>query len=189
MVEDVKAQVCECVETIRGCEPLLEDLTQAAETLIECLYQGGIVAFCGNGGSASQAQHFAAELVGRFRRERQAFRALSLSADGPILTAVGNDYCFEDIFARQVEGLLRAGDVLVGLSTSGRARNVCKAFEVGRKLGLKLIAFTGCDSGQLGPLAHLELRVPSNVTARVQEAHLLLGHLLCDLVEAALARP
>jgi D-sedoheptulose 7-phosphate isomerase len=141
------------------------------------------VAFCGNGGSASQAQHFAAELVGRFRRERRAFRAIALTTDSSILTAVGNDFCFEEVFSRQVEALLSEGDVLVGLSTSGNSRNVCRAFEIGRKLGLKLIAFTGGDGGRLASLADIELRVTASDAARIQEAHLFLGHLLCDVVE------
>ncbi len=187
MITDFTEQLAECLRTLRGCEALLPTAAEAAGVIVASLKAGGTVAFCGNGGSAAQAQHFAAELVGRFRRERAPFHAIALNTDSSILTAIGNDYGFDEVFSRQVQGLLRAGDVLVGLSTSGNAPNVCTAFAAGRRLGVRLVGLTGRDGGHLAPLCDLELRVPSDLTARTQEAHLFLGHLLCDAVEAALA--
>lgn len=187
MVNDFTEQLAESLKALRGCQALLPTAVEAAGLIAASLKAGGTVAFCGNGGSASQAQHFAAELVGRFRRERAPLRAIALTTDSSILTAVGNDYGFDEVFARQVQGLLRAGDVLVGLSTSGNAPNVCTAFAAGRRLGVRLVGLTGRDGGHLAPLCDLELRVPADATARVQEAHLFLGHLLCDAVEASLA--
>jgi len=187
MKDSFAEQLEESINTLRACEGLLDKTAEAAQWIAQSLAAGGLVAFCGNGGSAAQAQHFAAEIVGRFRRERPAYRALALTTDTSVLTAVGNDYSFDDVFARQVEGLLREGDVLVGLSTSGAATNVCKAFELGRTKGVRLVAMTGRDGGPLARLADLELRVPGQATARIQEAHLFLGHLFCDTVEAALS--
>jgi D-sedoheptulose 7-phosphate isomerase len=187
MDDDLKQQIEESTALLAACGGLLPTLRSAADVVVDALRAGGTVVFCGNGGSASQAQHFAAELVVRFRRERPAFRAIALTADTSILTAVGNDYCFERVFARQVEALLRSGDVLVALSTSGRAANVCAAAQSARRIGATVIGFTGRDGGKLAGLCDIELRVPHNDTARIQEAHLLLGHLLCDAVEAALA--
>jgi D-sedoheptulose 7-phosphate isomerase len=187
MSSPIATQLTEAVQTLRSCQTLLPRLEEAAACLRRALQRGGVIAFCGNGGSASQAQHLAAELVGRFRRERRPLRALALTCDGALLTALSNDYGDEQIFARQVEGLLRRGDVLVVLSTSGNSANVCRAAQTARSVGVTVVAFTGRDGGQLASLCDLELRVPAQETARIQEAHLLLGHLLCDLLEAGVA--
>jgi D-sedoheptulose 7-phosphate isomerase len=187
MPDELKAQLADSVVTLGACEGLLPAVREVADACVRSLRASGAVAFCGNGGSASQAQHFAAELVGRFRRERAAFRAIALTTDSSILTAIGNDYSFDQVFARQVEGLLGEGDVLVGLSTSGTAGNVVRAFEAARARGVVTVGFTGKDGGPMAALCDHELRVPAEMTARIQEAHLLLGHLLCDCVEAALA--
>ena len=187
MSVDLEAQVRDSSDAIAACVGLLPTLSRAAEACIAALHSGGTIAWCGNGGSASQAQHFAAELVGRFRRERHAFSSIALTTDSSILTAIGNDYGFEQVFSRQVDGLLRPGDVLVGLSTSGTAGNICLAFESAHSIAVTTIGFTGKDGGRLAPLCDIELRVAADMTARIQECHLLLGHLLCDVIEAALS--
>jgi D-sedoheptulose 7-phosphate isomerase len=168
---------------------LAEGIAAAAELILTALRSGHLVAFCGNGGSAADCQHLAGELVGRFRRERAAWRALALTTDTSILTAIGNDYGYEQVFSRQVEGLLSAGDLLVLFSTSGNAANCVAAAETTRNLGGLTLALTGADGGRLKDLATLSLCVPSTDTPRVQEAHITIGHILCDLVEDALTKP
>jgi D-sedoheptulose 7-phosphate isomerase len=160
---------------------------QAASVLGEAVAAGRTVLVCGNGGSAADAQHFAAELVGRFTRERAAWPAIALSTDTSVLTAVGNDYGFERIFARQVEAHGRPGDVLVGISTSGRSPNVLAALDAARARGMETIALTGGDGGEMGARAGIHVNVPSGVTARVQEVHITLLHVLCELLEGRLA--
>jgi len=142
--------------------------------------------FFGNGGSAADAQHFAAELVVRYRQDRRAFPAIALTTDTSALTAAGNDLGFERIFARQIEALGRPGDVAIGSSTSGRSRNVIEALRTARGMGLKTAALTGHDGGELAELADVLVAVPSEVTARIQEVHLLVGHLLCGVLEREL---
>ena len=158
----------------------------AAKMLIETLSQGGTVAFCGNGGSASDAQHLAGELVGRFSHERRAFRGIALTTDTSILTAVGNDYGFDSVFERQVDGLLGKGDLLVCLSTSGNSENVVRAARRAGELGARRIALTGASGGRLAEHVELCLMVPSTSTPRIQEVHSVIGHIVCDLVEDAL---
>ncbi len=160
--------------------PLLE----AVEMLAACLGQQGKVLVCGNGGSAADAQHLAGELVGRFKAPgRPALPVLALTADTAVLTAWANDVGFDEVFARQVEALARSGDVLVGLSTSGRSRNVVRAFEAARRLGVRSVAFAGGDGGELGRLADVAVVVPSSDTQRIQEVQAVLIHLLCELLE------
>jgi D-sedoheptulose 7-phosphate isomerase len=161
-------------------------LFAAADALLTALGAGRKVLVCGNGGSAADAQHVAAELVGRFVRERRAFPALALTTDTSILTAIGNDYGFERVFARQVEAHGQAGDVLVAISTSGGSANVLAAVETARSRGLVTIGLTGRDGGALGRAVDVHLNVPSPSTARVQEVHITTLHVLCDLVEQEL---
>jgi D-sedoheptulose 7-phosphate isomerase len=142
----------------------------------------------GNGGSAADAQHFAAELVGRFRRERKAFPAIALTTDTSALTAIGNDYGFESIFSRQVEALASPGDVVIGLSTSGNSINVIKAMKSARAAGCKTVGLLGRDGGSLAESVDLALVVPAEETSHIQECHIVLIHLLCELVEQALER-
>lgn len=158
-------------------------IVHIADELTRCLKSGGKVMFCGNGGSAADAQHAAAELVGRFYRDRPALSALSLSTDTSVLTAVGNDWHFEDVFARQVAGLGRPGDVVVGLSTSGRSKNIVRVFEVARELEVTSIALTGELGGPVAELADTALLVPATDTPRIQELHILALHSICELVE------
>ncbi len=162
-----------------------QDILEAADMAVACLKAGGKILFCGNGGSAADSQHLAAEIVGRFRLNRAGLAAVALTTDTSILTAMANDYGFEDVFRRQVEALGRDGDLLVALSTSGRSAGVVKAAEQARKAGLKVIAMTGEDPGPLGAVSDLAIRVPSRDTARIQESHIAAGHLICDLVERA----
>ena len=170
---------------MQSVEHLLPDLVKAAEVLVDGLKSGGKILLCGNGGSAADAQHIAAEIIGRFETERLALPAISLTTDTSILTAVGNDYGYQAIFARQVSGLARAGDVLIGYSTSGNSQNVVAAFEVARELGVKTISLTGKGGGQLKQLADVDLCIESESTARIQEAHAFIGHALCRAIDDA----
>jgi D-sedoheptulose 7-phosphate isomerase len=154
--------------------------------MVEVLVAGGKVLWCGNGGSAADAQHLAAEFVGRFQRERRGLASIALTTDSSVLTSIANDYGFNAIFRRQVEALGRPGDALVGISTSGNSANVCAALEEARALGLYTVALTGGSGGRMAEFADALLCVPSKVTARVQEAHIFCGHVLCDLVETAM---
>jgi D-sedoheptulose 7-phosphate isomerase len=155
----------------------------AASAMSETLRRGGKVLLFGNGGSASDAQHVAAEFVGRFVRERKAAPAVALSTDTSILTAIGNDYGFERIFARQVEALGRPGDVALGISTSGGSQNVVAALDLARRQGLVTVALTGRDGGAVGRAADIHINVPSPNTARVQEVHRTLLHAICEIVD------
>lgn len=150
------------------------------------LLAGGKLMFCGNGGSAADSQHLAAELTGRFIKDRRPLAALALSTDTSALTCIGNDYSFDEVFARQVRGLGRAGDVLVAISTSGHSRNVIRAVEEAKALGMRVIGLLGRDGGALRALCDVPIVVPSQVTARIQESHILIGHTLCGLIEQQL---
>lgn len=164
-------------------------LVVAARTLRESLAAGGKLLIFGNGGSASDAQHVAAELVGRFQRERAAMPAIALTTDTSILTSIANDYSYKQVFARQVEALGRAGDVALGISTSGESPNVVAALHVARDKGLKTIALTGRDGGSVGQAAEIHVNVPDQSTARVQEVHRTLLHVICEIVETSLQPP
>ena len=168
---------------------LPEQVARGVLAMVDCLKSGGKVMACGNGGSAADAQHFAAELIGRFEREREELAAIALTTDSSILTAVGNDYSYDDIFSKQVRGLGKKGDILLGISTSGNSKNVVKAIEAAKKMGIKIIAFTGNGGGKIATLLDqddIHLCVPSTRTARIQETHLVLLHGLCDGVDHVL---
>lgn len=147
---------------------------------------GGKLMFCGNGGSAADSQHLAAEFTGRFISDRKPLAALALSTDSSVLTCISNDYSFNDVFLRQVQALGRKGDCLIGISTSGNSENVVRAFVAAKELGIKTIGLLGRDGGKLASLADVSIIVPSDVTARIQEAHILIGHTICGGVEQAL---
>jgi D-sedoheptulose 7-phosphate isomerase len=164
----------------------LDAVVRAAELMGEALESGRHVLVFGNGGSATDAQHFAAELVGRFERERRPVAALALTTDTAILTAVGNDYGYDAIFARQVDALGRMGDVALGISTSGTSKNVNLALEHAKARGLNTIGLTGRDGGDTGRIVHVHVNVPGRTTARTQEVHRTLLHLMCELIEPAL---
>ena len=168
---------------------LPESVARGVLAMVDCFKSGGKIMACGNGGSAADAQHFAAELIGRFEREREELAAIALTTDSSILTAVGNDYSYDDIFSKQVRGLGKQGDILLGISTSGNSKNVVKAIEAAKKMGIKIIAFTGNGGGKIATLLDkddIHLCVPSTRTARIQETHLVLLHGLCDGVDHVL---
>ena len=192
MAEPEAAGVELVVETLRSAARVHDALAQgpgataiarAGELLVRVLAGGGQVLVFGNGGSAADAQHFAAELVGRFVRDRRGWPAIALSTDTSVLTAVANDFGFERVFARQVEALGRAGDLAVGITTSGASPNVVRGLEAARTRGLQTIALTGNDGGAAGRVADVHVNVPESVTARVQEAHTTVLHLLCAFVD------
>ena len=168
-------------------EKILPDqVARGIVAMTDCLRAGGKVMACGNGGSAADAQHFAAELIGRFERERQELAAIALTTDTSILTAVGNDYSYDEIFAKQVRGLGKKGDILIGISTSGNSKNVVRAIEAAKKMGIQIIALTGNGGGKIATLLgadDIHLCAPSTRTARIQETHLVLLHALCDGVD------
>ena len=170
-------------------EDLLRDnITQIIDMtniVIESLKKNGKILLCGNGGSASDSQHLAAEFIGRFQKERRALPAIALTTDTSILTALANDYGYETVFSRQVEALGCKDDVIIGISTSGKAKNVIAAIKQAKKIGLKTIVFSGADGGELVKLADISLVIKSSVTARIQEAHITVGHIICELAEEA----
>lgn len=161
-------------------------ILEVARTLMAVFRGGGKLLVMGNGGSASDAQHFAAEIVGRFRLERKALPAIALSTDTSILTAVGNDYGFDSVFLRQVEALAAQGDVVMGISTSGSSVNVLEALRLAREKGCLTIGLLGRDGGAIGKSADMALVVPARDTARIQEAHITIIHILCQLIEQGL---
>jgi D-sedoheptulose 7-phosphate isomerase len=159
------------------------DLKEIAELCAGCLNSGHKILLCGNGGSAADSQHIAAEFVGRFIKERKSLPAIALTTDTSILTAVGNDYGYEEVFRRQVESLGNPGDILVGISTSGNSKNIIKAFREAKQKGMKVVAFTGEKSSEAEKLADITLKVPSTMTARIQECHIMAGHIICNFVD------
>ena len=179
-------------DSIKVKEDLLKsgiaDIEKAATAIIESLKKGGNLLVFGNGGSAADSQHIAAELVGRFKKERRALAAIALTTDSSIITAIANDYGYDVTFARQIEALGRPGDVALGISTSGNSKNVIEAVKKAKSLGLKTIGLLGCDGGKLKKECDITIVVKSSDTPRVQEAHALIGHLLCELIEEELAK-
>ena len=161
----------------------LPEISKSGEMICEALAGGRKILLCGNGGSAADAQHIAAELVGCYEKQRRSWPAIALTTDTSALTAVSNDLGYEEVFARQVAGLAQAGDVLIAISTSGKSRNVLRAAERARELGCTTIALTGATSDPLGSLCDVSVAVPSGRTARVQEAHITIGHLWCEMVD------
>lgn len=159
------------------------DITQI---IIDCLKKSGKVMLFGNGGSAADCQHIAAELIGRFKKDRNGLPAIALTTDTSILTSIANDYGYEIVFAKQIEALGQKNDVAIGISTSGKAKNVAAGIKQAKKMGIKTVALSGGDGGELAKLADTSLLVPSSVTARIQEAHITIGHIICELVEQEL---
>ena len=174
-------------ESIRVKEETLKNnsgkIVEAVESIRQLFNRNGKIFFFGNGGSAADSQHIAAEFIGRFKKERRALPAIALTTDTSILTALGNDYSFDVIFARQIEGLAQRGDLAFGISTSGNSRNVIEGVKQAKKMGLKTISLTGCGGGKLAPLTDISIIVPSSETARIQESHLCVAHAICELVE------
>lgn len=161
-------------------------IVEIAELIIEALRKNGKVIIFGNGGSAADSQHIAAELVGRFKKDRTALAAIALTVNTSVLTSLANDYGYEIVFSKQVEALGRKNDVAIGISTSGRAKNVALGLKQAKKMGMKTVVLTGKNGAELAKAADLSLLVPSEVTARIQEAHITIGHILCELIEQEL---
>jgi len=161
-------------------------IQQVAEMITESLRQGGKIHFCGNGGSAADAQHLAAELSGRFYFDRPPLNAEALHCNTSYLTAVGNDYGYDLVFSRLLRGTAKAGDVIVGISTSGNSKNILNAFEAAKEMGVKIIALTGETGGAMKDYADILLNAPSKDTPRIQESHIMIGHIICELVETAM---
>ena len=176
------------IETLQSLKKIESEIARAAEMIEQCLRAGNKLLICGNGGSAADAAHFATELVVRFAKDRRAYPAICLTGDGGLLTAAANDYGFDEIFARQVTAFGVEGDLLMVLTTSGKSKNVQRALEEAKSRKLKTIAFLGRDGGLTIGIADVDLLVASDSTARIQEAHKLLLHVLCETVESRLAQ-
>jgi len=170
-------------QSILGNEPLIARIQEIAGGMVEALKKGNRVYFCGNGGSAADAQHLAAEFSGRFYTDRDALPAEALHCNTSYLTAVANDYSYDVVYARLIKGIGLPGDYLVGLSTSGNSTNIVKAFEVCREKGIRTVGFTGATGGMMKELSDFLVNVPSTDTPRIQESHIMLGHIICQLVE------
>ena len=179
-IEEELRQIAENFTHLTGQAAIIK---QIAEIWIAALSAGNKVIFCGNGGSAADSQHLAAELMGRYKIDRAPLPALALTVDTSALTAIGNDYGYDKVFSRQLRGIGVAGDILVGISTSGNSKNILDAFAVAKQLGIRTIAFTGEGGGMMKEQADLCLAVPSSITNNIQEMHIACGHLICGLVE------
>lgn len=188
-VETQLAETRRVFDAVYADNALRAAVARAAELCVGCLRAGGKVLFAGNGGSAADAQHMAGEFVSRFAYDRPGLAAVALTTDTSILTAIGNDYGYEKLFARQVQALGRAGDVLVAYSTSGRSPNILRALEAARAGGVTTVGFTGNRGGPMPELCDVLLAVPSADTPKIQEGHLVLGHILCGLVERSMFAP
>lgn len=184
-----KAQIEEALkEVARSFDRLVEYspvIDEAGQLLVDAVCSGGKVMFCGNGGSAADAQHLAAELMGRFLRDRAPLAALSLTVDTSAITAIGNDFGYEYVFSRQLAGIGRKGDALVGISTSGNSKNVIGALETARRMGIRTIGLTGGNGGAMAEHCDVCIRVPASRTDQIQQMHIAIGHILCGLVEDA----
>ncbi len=182
--ENLQKAIAEHQEMFSKLGDLILQITLVAEELKACIKRGGKILIMGNGGSAADSQHIAAEIVGRFKKERRGLAAIALTTDTSIITSVGNDYGYDYIFARQIEALCRPEDVVIGITTSGNSKNVVAAIEEANKLGATTIGLTGGSGGKMTELCKYNLVMPSSETARVQEAHIFVGHSLCDLLES-----
>jgi D-sedoheptulose 7-phosphate isomerase len=165
-------------------EPLFPLISDVGIAMQDCIKNGGKILLMGNGGSAADSQHIAAEIVGRYKKERKGLAAIALTTDTSILTSVGNDYGYDYIFARQIEGLCRPEDLVIGITTSGNSKNVVRAIEAANEIGATTVGLTGCSGGKLSALCKYNIVVPADVTARIQEAHIFIGHSLCEILES-----
>lgn len=183
-VEYLKGEHAAHMAMFNALAALFPQISEVGVLLQTCIQNGGKVLLCGNGGSAADSQHIAAEIVGRFKKERKGLPAIALTTDTSILTSVGNDYGYDYIFARQVEALCTPKDVLIGITTSGNSANVVNAVQAAKTIGASTIGLTGATGGKLLNICDFNLVAPSNVTARVQEAHIFIGHCLCEIIES-----
>ncbi|MEO8205455.1 MAG: SIS domain-containing protein [Chthoniobacterales bacterium] len=184
----LRTAIKSAVETLKSLEGFEESLKTATDWVLECLTNGNKLLLCGNGGSASDCMHIATEFMCRFKGDRRPYPALALTVDGGLLTAIGNDYAFQDVFARQVAALGKPGDILIALTTSGKSRNVLTAIEEARRANMRTIVFLGKGGGYITGAAELEILIDSTETARIQEAQKFLLHVLCDVVDSRLPK-
>ena len=185
----VGSYLAETITLLQSTAQLEADILRAVEAWKAALTLGRKVIFCGNGGSAADAQHLAAELMGRFLFDRDPMAAVSLTVDTSALTAIGNDYGFADVFSRQLRGIGVAGDVILGMSTSGNSENVVRAFEAAHSMGITTIGLTGAGGGKMAALSDILIAVPHQQTNHIQEAHIAIGHMICAMVEDNLCSP
>jgi D-sedoheptulose 7-phosphate isomerase len=189
MIEYIKREVAASAETkqkILNDEGFIAKIAEVAEACMKVYRSSKKTMLAGNGGSAADAQHIAAELVGRYGFDRPSIPSLALTTDSSNLTAIGNDYGYDKVFSRQVEGMGQEGDLFIGISTSGNSQNIITAFESAKAKGITTVALTGRDGGKMAQMADYALIVPSNATPRIQESHILIGHILCDIIEKEL---
>lgn len=186
--QTIKDEFSSHLETInKVIETMEESLVQASQLAVETLKNGNKILLCGNGGSAADAQHIAAELTGRYKTERRGLPGIALTTDTSALTAIGNDYGYDRVFDRQVEALANKGDLIIGISTSGNSKNIVSALKLGRELGCKTLGFSGRDGGAMNEVCDINLIVPSNNTPRIQEMHILFGHTICQIIDNELS--
>ena len=181
---DIQKIITNHIETAQRLATLEADILNICTLCHEVILRGGKILLAGNGGSAADAQHIAAEFVGRFVKERRSLPAIALTVDSSALTAIANDYGFEHVFARQIEGLGRKEDIFIGISTSGNSLNIVKAVEAAQRNGLTTVLFLGKDGGILRGVGEAEIIVPSDITAHIQEMHILIGHILCEYIDS-----
>jgi D-sedoheptulose 7-phosphate isomerase len=183
-LEEIQSQFKTSAQTKLDALAALESkIAKAIEHGVETVKKGGTIYWIGNGGSAADAQHMAAELVGRYKRERKAIRSKALTANTSNLTAIGNDYGYDMVFSRQLEAFAKPEDLLIAISTSGNSKNIIKAVELARQVGMKVVSLTGASGGKLAEISDVLLNVPSTDTPRIQETHLLIEHIFCDCIE------
>lgn len=183
-IDYLKGEQAAHLQMFEALTPLFPMVSDIGVAMQNCIKQGGKILLMGNGGSAADSQHIAAEIVGRFKKDRKGLPAIALTTDTSILTSVGNDYGYEEIFARQVEALCTAHDLVIGITTSGNSGNVVKAMQKAKEIGAKTVGLTGGSGGKLTAICDQNLIVPSGVTARIQEAHIFIGHCLCEILES-----
>jgi len=182
-MDKLKKCLNEHIETAKRMQNLLSLIKDAADICVKALKSGNKIMLCGNGGSAADAQHIAAELSGRFKKERNALAGIALTTDTSALTAIGNDYGFEYIFSRQVEAIGKKGDVLIAISTSGNSKNIINAIKSAKKIGIKVVTLSGKDGGEMKDLGDVNILIPSNDTPRIQEMHIMTGHMICEMID------
>ena len=184
MINTIKEEFSSHLETINNVIGVMEkDIETASILIVDALKNGNKILLCGNGGSAADAQHIAAELTGRYKTERRGLPGIALTTDTSAITAIGNDYGYDRVFDRQVESLANKGDVIIGISTSGNSKNVVSALKLGQELGCKTVGLTGRDGGAMNAVCDINMVVPSNNTPRIQEMHILFGHTICQIID------